>query len=262
MTILKTEELKNHIKHAHNNATHQQQSNGKIPEGTKNDSIGASSSSHSEIIEALHSKAILQDYTEFDFPELSAKDGQTFTVERKMDKLCGIRARFIKPAFFMGAWFFCSFVTIVLNKYILTTLDADPGILGEFQILMTTLFGFIAMNLPCNFLAKTKVKSHEPYDRIKFFKSMLILGCLRFGSVVCSVVALKYVAVSFSETIKSSAPLFTVIIAYIILGEYSGVYVNMSLVPIMFGLAICTRNELSFALKGFLAAVSNNILDW
>lgn len=90
---------------------------------------------------------------------------------------------------------------------------------------------------------------------------MLILGFLRFASVVCSVVALKNVAVSFSETIKSSAPLFTVICAYIILGEYSGIYVNLSLVPMMFGLAICTSSELSFVLVGFVAAVSNNVLD-
>lgn len=41
----------------------------------------------------------------------------------------------------------------------------------------------------------------------------------RCGAVVCSVIGLKYVAVSFSETIKSSAPLFTAIMAYMILGK-------------------------------------------
>ena len=46
------------------------------------------------------------------------------------------------------------------------------------------------------------------------------------------------------------------------LGEYSGIYVNLSLIPIMFGLGICTANELSFNLTGFIAAVSNNICDW
>lgn len=46
------------------------------------------------------------------------------------------------------------------------------------------------------------------------------------------------------------------------LGEYSGLYVNLSLLPIMFGLAICTSNELSFALIGFFSALLNNILDW
>eukprot|EP00795_Rhopilema_esculentum_P006854 gene6854-12452_t len=167
-----------------------------------------------------------------------------------------------RPAVVLSAWFFCSFVTIMLNKYILSTLDADPGLLGEFQIVMTTVFGFIAMHLPCNFLKPKKEKHPENYSRIIFIRSMVILGLLRFGSVVSSVVAMKNVAISFSETIKSSAPLFTVITAYFILGEYSGIYVSLSLIPIMFGLGICTSNEISFVPIGFFSALLNNVFDW
>merc|ERR1719427_609330 len=101
----------------------------------------------------------------------------------------------------------------------------------------------------------------EYFNKYQFFKTMLILGFLRFGSIICSIIGLKYVAVSFSETIKSSAPLFTAITAYFLLGEYSGVYVNLSLIPIMSGLAISTSTEISFNMTGFLAAISNNILD-
>ena len=166
-------------------------------------------------------------------------------------------------------------------------------------------------------------------------------------------IGLKHVAVSFSETIKSSAPLFTAVFAYALLskytfcfflsnwltlsviafchlfinfinswilinpsihsltyfissyhpvlvfrvlllsliypivcsfihhsftrlyslihsfilfcvstGEYSGVYVNLALIPVMFGLGISTYSELSFNMTGFIAAISNNILDW
>ena len=42
----------------------------------------------------------------------------------------------------------------------------------------------------------------------------------RFATIVCSLITLKYVAVSFSETIKSSAPIFTAIIAWLMLGEW------------------------------------------
>ncbi len=72
------------------------------------------------------------------------------------------------------------------------------------QISSTNLIKFVSCN---EFIA---LRYAVPNDLFQFS---------RFGSVVCSVVALKYVAVSFSETIKSSAPLFTVIIAYIILGK-------------------------------------------
>ncbi|XP_002160887.1 solute carrier family 35 member E2A isoform X1 [Hydra vulgaris] len=176
------------------------------------------------------------------------KDGSLFT------------SMFIKQICVMSLWFFSSFTTIVLNKFILTTLDGDPGILGGSQLFMTTIFGSIMMYFPvCRQIRSRSTKSH--INRYHFFKTISILGWLRFGAIACSVICLKYVAVSFSETIKSSAPLFTAVTAYFLLGEYSGILVNLSLLPIMFGLAISTSTELSFNSTGFIAAVVNNILD-
>lgn len=167
---------------------------------------------------------------------------------------------FVRRATIMSLWFLCSFTSIVLNKYILSYLNVDAGILGECQILMTTFFGGIMMYLPiCRSIKHTGKQTHM--NKRHFFKTISLLGWLRCGAVICSVVGLKYVAVSFSETIKSSAPLFTAVVAYLLLGEYSGLYVNLSLMPIMFGLAISTSTELSFNMTGFLAAISNNILD-
>lgn len=40
--------------------------------------------------------------------------------------------------------------------------------------------------------------------------------------MVLGLVSLKNVAVSFAETVKSSAPIFTVIMSRMILGEYTG----------------------------------------
>jgi len=41
----------------------------------------------------------------------------------------------------------------------------------------------------------------------------------RFFTVLSGLVALKFVAVSFTETVKSSAPMFTVLVAKVMLGE-------------------------------------------
>ncbi|CAL8252591.1 unnamed protein product [Arctogadus glacialis] len=83
----------------------------------------------------------------------------------------------------------------------------------------------------------------------------------KFTTVVLGLVSLKNVAVSFAETVKSSAPIFTVIMSRLILGEYTGLWVNLSLFPIMAGLALCTATELSFNMLGFSAALSTNIMD-
>merc|ERR1719427_798314 len=55
---------------------------------------------------------------------------------------------FVKQAVLMGLWFVTSFVTIVQNKYILSSLDTDPAVLGFCQIVMTTMFGCCMMYLP------------------------------------------------------------------------------------------------------------------
>ena len=80
--------------------------------------------------------------------------------------------------------------------------------------------------------------------------------------MILGLVALDYVAVSFTETIKSSAPLFTVLISRCLLGENTGLYVNLSLLPVMSGLALCSANELSFDLRGFIAAMLTNLTEW
>uniref|UniRef100_A0A3B4AZT1 Sugar phosphate transporter domain-containing protein n=1 Tax=Periophthalmus magnuspinnatus TaxID=409849 RepID=A0A3B4AZT1_9GOBI len=84
---------------------------------------------------------------------------------------------------------------------------------------------------------------------------------IMFVTVVLGLVSLKNVAVSFAETVKSSAPIFTVIMSRLILGEYTGLWVNLSLFPVMAGLALCTATELSFNMLGFSAALSTNIMD-
>lgn len=66
---------------------------------------------------------------------------------------------------------------------------------------------------------------------------------------------------SFTETVKSSAPLFTVLFARLVLGERAGFYVILSLVPVMGGLALCSAYELSFHMIGFAAALATNLMD-
>jgi solute carrier family 35 protein E2 len=74
--------------------------------------------------------------------------------------------------------------------------------------------------------------------------------------------ALKTATVSFVETIKSSSPLFTVIISKCLIGEHTGFYTKLTLLPIMIGLALCSSFELEFSLFGFLAAILTNFTEW
>ncbi|CAB4012993.1 solute carrier family 35 member E2-like [Paramuricea clavata] len=122
---------------------------------------------------------------------------------------------------------------------------------------MSVIFGgFTIYVLPC-----CVQRSGVEERKMKFIRNMSILGILRFGTVVCSLISLKHVAVSFTETVKASAPLFTVILSFLILREKVGLLVMFSLIPVMAGLSLCSANEISFNVIGFVAAISNNIMD-
>jgi len=89
----------------------------------------------------------------------------------------------------------------------------------------------------------------------------MLLFC-RFFVILLGLVSFKYVAVSFVETIKSSAPLVTALISYVVLKEKNGIFVQLSLIPIMVGLVLCTVYELSFTMVGFAAAIGTNVAEW
>lgn len=158
---------------------------------------------------------------------------------------------------YLGLWFFFSFCTLFLNKHLLSLLEGEPSTLGAVQMLSTTLIGCVKLLVPCC------PHQHRPRPSCppSFLGTMLLVGLMRFATVVLGLVSLKNVAVSFAETVKSSAPLFTVILSRLILGEYTGLLVHLSLLPVMGGLALCTATEASFNVLGFSAALSTNIMD-
>ncbi|KAG7226916.1 hypothetical protein INR49_022211 [Caranx melampygus] len=144
---------------------------------------------------------------------------------------------------YLGLWYFFSFCTLSSTSAV--------------QMLSTTVIGCLKMFVPCC-LYKHKSRAEYPPN---FVMIMLFVGLMRFTTVVLGLVSLKNVAVSFAETVKSSAPIFTVIMSRLILGEYTGLWVNLSLFPVMAGLALCTATEISFNMLGFSAALSTNIMD-
>ncbi|OBS80833.1 hypothetical protein A6R68_20968 [Neotoma lepida] len=148
---------------------------------------------------------------------------------------------------YLTLWFFFSFCTLFLNKYILSLLEGEPSMLGAVQMLSTTLIGCVKIFVPCCLHQHKTRLSYPP----NFVMTMLFVGLMRFATVVLGLVSLKNVAVSFAETVKSSAPIFTVIMSRMILGEYT----------VMGGLALCTATEISFNILGFSAALSTNIMD-
>ncbi|CAK8541309.1 unnamed protein product [Lathyrus sativus] len=71
--------------------------------------------------------------------------------------------------------------------------------------------------------------------------------------------SLGKVAVSFSHTIKTMEPFFSVILSAMFLGERPTPWVIGSLVPIVGGVALASVTEASFNWAGFWSAMASNV---
>ncbi|CAK9010631.1 unnamed protein product [Durusdinium trenchii] len=193
----------------------------------------------------------------------------------------------------VSTWYLTSFGTLLLNKYLMGYRQVQPNTLAAVQMVSTAIYGALkTLKLSDlkrlareaqSFLdgeekakAKGKVAADPESPDVacdhldgsnkgrRWRRSLLqmsFVGVMRFSTVVLGLVSLKYVAASFTETIKASAPFFTVIIAYVMLGEKTNILVVASLVPVAGGLVLVSSTELSFNIVGFAAAVATNIIE-
>lgn len=162
-------------------------------------------------------------------------------------------------------WYFFSALTLYTNKYIVTSRKVDPTIMGTIQMIITCLCGFFQLKSQWNkkndMISPSFSFKKSEYISILFWRNMIIIGFLRLFSIVLGLMALKQATISFVETVKSSSPLFTVIISRLLIGEITGFWTNVSLLPIMIGLALCSSFELNFSAFGFLAAILTNFTE-
>ena len=83
-------------------------------------------------------------------------------------------------------------------------------------MLISVISGYIQMQI----INKIRNQIHRnPIIMKNVYRDMIFIGAFRCVTVVLGLIALKYIAVSFVATIKSSSPLFTVAISRIMLGE-------------------------------------------
>jgi len=189
------------------------------------------------------------------------------------------------------AWYLTSFGTLLLNKYLLGTLHIQPNTLAVVQMVSTAIYGALK-TIKFSFIAhsirkawrrqarvldvhgkseaveleeaeiqdsKERLSSSATLNKVLF--QMGLVGAMRFATVVLGLVSLKHIAASFTETVKASAPFFTVVIVFLMLGERTSREVLLSLVPVAGGLVMVSFSELSFNVIGFTAALATNVIE-
>ena len=136
------------------------------------------------------------------------------TLFKSMPYLRSAQARSI--GFYIASWYTASLVTLFMNKWFMLRegMNGSPQTLAMAQMIFSALTGAI------NYLGarRGEDKTQTNASRVEvtwpeFVKQMALVGTMRFATVMLGLVALEHLAVSFTETIKSSAPFFTVIFA-------------------------------------------------
>eukprot|EP00930_Biecheleria_cincta_P042278 TRINITY_DN29087_c0_g1_i1.p1 TRINITY_DN29087_c0_g1~~TRINITY_DN29087_c0_g1_i1.p1 ORF type:complete len:504 (+),score=52.36 TRINITY_DN29087_c0_g1_i1:77-1513(+) len=160
-------------------------------------------------------------------------------------------------------WYAVSFAGILLNKRILSPgsfgeCHVEPVTLALTQTLSTVIFGSLSQT-------QCRMREREDGSRQRGARwlspALLWLGLLRFLVVFLGLVSLRFVAASFTETIKASSPFFTVIAAYLLMGERTEPRILASLAFVVGGLTAASMAEVSFTLIGFAAAILTNAVE-
>lgn len=117
----------------------------------------------------------------------------------------------------LGAWFAISFFAIIHNKMLLASGEILPSHIAIVQTFSSVLLGALIQFM---FRIRT-IRGQDGLWSVlrRNALPMVALGLMRFLVTILGLVSLKHVAASFAETVKSSGPFFTAVIAYFILNE-------------------------------------------
>ncbi|CAH8357264.1 unnamed protein product [Eruca vesicaria subsp. sativa] len=146
-------------------------------------------------------------------------------------------------------WWGFNVTVIIMNKWIFQKLDF------KFPLSVSCVH-FICSSIGAYIVIKVlKIKPLivvDPEDRWKRIFPMSFVFCI---NIVLGNISLRYIPVSFMQTIKSFTPATTVVLQWLVWRKYFDWRIWASLVPIVGGILLTSITELSFNVFGFCAAL-------
>uniref|UniRef100_A0A1D1Z9U0 UDP-galactose transporter 1 n=1 Tax=Anthurium amnicola TaxID=1678845 RepID=A0A1D1Z9U0_9ARAE len=146
-------------------------------------------------------------------------------------------------------WWTFNVTVIVMNKWIFQRLDFKfPLSVSCIHFICSAVGAYIAIKL----LKLKPLIEVDPEDRWRRIFPMSFVFCI---NIVLGNVSLRYIPVSFMQTIKSFTPATTVILQWLVWRRHFDWRIWASLVPIVGGILLTSVTELSFNMLGFCAAL-------
>jgi solute carrier family 35 protein E3 len=164
--------------------------------------------------------------------------------EAKMGDVATIRA-----VLAILQWWGFNVTVIIMNKWIFQKLEFKfPLTVSCVHFICSSIGAYIAIKI----LKMKPLIEVAPEDRWRRIFPMSFVFCI---NIVLGNVSLRYIPVSFMQTIKSFTPATTVILQWLVWRKYFEWRIWASLVPIVGGIMLTSITELSFNMFGFCAAM-------
>lgn len=146
-------------------------------------------------------------------------------------------------------WWGFNVTVIVMNKWIFQKLDFKfPLTVSCIHFICSAIGAYIVIKV----LKLKPLIAVDSEDRWRRIFPMSFVFCI---NIVLGNVSLRYIPVSFMQTIKSFTPATTVVLQWLVWRKYFDWRIWCSLIPIVGGILLTSATELSFNMFGFCAAL-------
>jgi len=195
-------------------------------------------------------------------PHLMQLQGLASTLKLQGGAVGGALEKFTVPLAFLG-WYLMSIVYSLLNKEVLNVWKF-PFVFSAVQLLVGALWiGGLWMPLPTFGMAASgrrfaPVREPPRLSRAELLQVSTVALWLALGHVM-STVAPAYGTVAFTNVVKTLEPLFTCFFSAIFLKQVFAMPVYLSLVPVIFGVALASANEVSFSTISLISGLLSNV---
>eukprot|EP00899_Mesostigma_viride_P023219 jgi/Mesvir1/4081/Mv11446-RA.1 len=145
-------------------------------------------------------------------------------------------------------WWFFNVLTVILNKYLFQVYEFHfPLTLSTIHFVVSSIGAFVVIKV----LKLKPMVVVERRDHVRRILPMASIFCL---NIVLGNLSLRFVPVSFMQTVKSFTPASTVFLQWLVWKKRFHPHVYWSLVPVIGGIFLTSVTEVSFVMAGFLAA--------
>jgi solute carrier family 35 protein E3 len=146
-------------------------------------------------------------------------------------------------------WWSTNIVTVLANKWIFQILRFSfPLTLTGVHMLVCSIGAYLTL----------RVFKTVPFIQIplnKCLSNVFPLAFIFFVNIILGNISLRYIPVSFMQTVKSAVPACTVLLQVFGLKMTFPTGIYMALIPVVGGVAMATLTEINFEMIGFSCAL-------